>query len=230
MIYCFVNIIQGNMPNLLKYIKICLAKEIWKNHNHHNGTFLNECNYTNLFIERIKKNNLISVGKMTYGGLNVYSSNCEDEKLVIGDYCSIASNAIFILSGEHPYSCASTYPFKVKCFNHKYEATSKGPIIVEDDVWIGDRAMILSGVHIHQGAIVAAGSIVVKDVEAYSIVGGVPARHIKYRFSQAIITQLKKIDWGKIEVNNEIENILTTDITEKNVKHIVDQLQKQVKK
>ena len=213
------------MSHLLKMLKTRFAKEIWKKHNQHNRTFLNEGNYTDYYIKRIKENDLISVGNMTYGGLNVYSSNNENEKLVIGNYCSIASTSSFILSGEHYYSYISTYPFKVKCFNHLTEAICKGPIIIEDDVWIGDRAMILSGVHIHQGAIIAAGSVVVNDVDEYSIVGGVPAKHIKYRFSPYVIEQLRNLRWEKIVIKKEMEDLLSTKITEDNVMDIMINLQ-----
>ena len=76
------------------------------------------------------------------------------------------------------------------------EALSKGDIIVEDDVWIGQGATIMSGVHIGQGAVIGAGSIVNKDIEAYSVVAGVPAKLIKMRFPPNIITKLLEIDYS----------------------------------
>lgn len=82
--------------------------------------------------------------------------------------------------------------------NEKQEGVSKGNIIVDDDVWIGFRSTILSGVHIGQGAIVAAGSVVTKDVPPYAIVGGVPAKVLKYRFSHELIAELLKVDYGKL--------------------------------
>ena len=78
------------------------------------------------------------------------------------------------------------------------EATSKGDIIVDDDVWIGQRALIMSGVHIGQGAIIASGAVVTKDVPPYAIVGGVPARIIRFRFSEKIIKELLKIDYSML--------------------------------
>lgn len=72
----------------------------------------------------------------------------------------------------------------------KHEATSKGDIVVKDDVWIGYGSIILSGVHIGQGAVIAAGSVVSHDVPPYAIVGGVPARLIKYRFSEEMTKKL----------------------------------------
>ena len=87
------------------------------------------------------------------------------------------------------------------------EAISKGDIIVDDDVWIGYGATILSGVHIGQGAVVAAGAVVTKDAPPYAIVGGVPARVIKYRFSPEVIEQLLKLDYSKLTDNMIRERI-----------------------
>ena len=92
----------------------------------------------------------------------------------------------------------SSYPYRVWITNEKQEGVSKGNIIVDDDVWIGFRSTILSGVHIGQGAIVAAGSVVTKDVPPYAIVGGVPAKVIKYRFSPEMIEELLKVDYSKL--------------------------------
>ena len=78
------------------------------------------------------------------------------------------------------------------------EATSKGKIEISDDVWIGTNALILSGVHIGKGAVVAAGSVVTKDVPPFAIVGGVPAKVIKYRFPDDIIACLMKCDYSNI--------------------------------
>lgn len=78
------------------------------------------------------------------------------------------------------------------------DAFSKGDIIVDDDVWIGYGATIMSGVHIGQGAVVAAGAVVTKDVPPYAIVGGVPAKVIKYRFEPEMIEELLKVDYSKL--------------------------------
>lgn len=142
---------------------------------------------------------LIKCGKYSYGNPKIVKFNIENEKLEIGNYVSIADNVTFILSGNHYIDTFTTYSFKVNCFSEKVEAWGKGPIKVCDDVWIGYGATILSGVTIGQGAIIAAGSVVVKDVEPYSVVGGNPAKLIKYRYSTEIIEEMKKIDFSKIE-------------------------------
>ncbi|XBB98971.1 CatB-related O-acetyltransferase [Streptococcus thermophilus] len=117
---------------------------------------------------------------------------------------------MFVLSGDHYTNHISSYPYRVWIMNEKKEGVSKGNIIVDDDVWIGFRSTILSGVHIGQGAIVAAGSVVTKDVPPYAIVGGVPAKVIKYRFSPEMITELLKVDYNQLTeelVKEHIEDL-----------------------
>lgn len=174
---------------MIRKIQAWVRKRIWRRNNRHNQTYIGEIAVTNN----------ISVGNGTYGVLNVLN-NSEKYKLQIGNYCSIADGVTFIVCSEHRMDTLSTYPFKVVCLQmQKYEAISKGDIIVEDDVWIGHGATILSGVHIGQGAVVAAGSVVTKDVPPYAIVGGVPAKIIKYRFPPELIEELLKIDYSKLD-------------------------------
>ena len=142
--------------------------------------------------------NVASVGKHTYGRINAITFNSEN-KLKIGSFCSIGPEVMFMLSGDHYTNRISTFPFKAKIVDHSMEGVSKGDIIVDDDVWIGYRSTILSGVHIGQGAVIAAGSIVSKDVPPYAIFGGVPAKLIKYRFSDDIIEFLTNLDYNMLD-------------------------------
>ena len=156
----------------------------------------NKDNYT--VPQNIFEAELVEVGKASYGDLNIISF-ANNAKLIFGTFVSIAQEVSFILDAEHYTNHLSTYPFKVKYLGiEKQEAFSKGNIVVEDDVWIGYRSTIMSGVHIGKGAIIAAGSLVTKDVPAYAIVGGVPAKVIKYRFDNSICNILKKIDLSKL--------------------------------
>ena len=101
----------------------------------------------------------------------------------------------FLLGGNHQINTITTYPIhsmKYKACPNK-DALSKGSIVVEDGVWIGHSSIILSGVKIGKGAIVAAGSVVTKDIEAFSIYGGNPAKFITRRFSEDVITKLSTI-------------------------------------
>lgn len=152
-------------------------------------------------IERIK------VGKYSYGPIECYEWGDENEKLIIGNYVSMANGVKFILGGNHRYDIFSTYPFKVKFMGENREAYSNGAIIIEDDAWIGMDSKIMSGGRIGKGAIVAAGSIVSKDIEPYSIVGGSPAQIIKYRFNEEIRAKLINFEYEKIE-KELIEKIL----------------------
>jgi len=168
----------------------------------------------------------VTVGKGTYGPIKALYSNNPKEFLKIGNYCSIGSGTTFMLGSEHPYSYISTFPFKVKILNVEHEATTKGPIELCDDVWIGENVLILSGVRIGQGAVVAAGAIVTKEVPPYAIVGGNPARVIKYRFSEEVIKVLCRIDYEKLDATNIAANIevLYQNVDEGNVNDIVRKL------
>ena len=100
----------------------------------------------------------------------------------------------------------------VECFHEYSERFSKGNIEVDDDVWIGYGATIMSGAHIGQGAVVAAGAVVTKDVAPYAIVGGVPVKIIKYRFPEAMIEELLKIDYSKLTeeaIKSHIDELYT---------------------
>ena len=165
-------------------ITLILFKVKYRMHNRHNRT--NAKNFFDL--------SKVIVGKKTYGEINVSDCSLLNTKLKIGSYCSIAPGVWFLLGGEHNVNTISTYPFKVMCFGERREAGSKGDIVVKDDVWIGTNAIICSGVTIGQGAIVAAGSVVTKDVEPYAVVGGNPAKFIKYRLDENLRKKLEKID------------------------------------
>lgn len=165
-------------------IKLKLFQKKFRKLNNHNYVeIMNLCN-----LEKIK------IGKKSYGKINIIDYSNSNNMLKIGSYCSIAPNVRFLLGGEHKLDCISTYPFKVKVFGEKLEALSKGNIILEDDVWIGEGAIICSGITIGQGAVVAAGSVVTKDVEPYAVIGGNPAKVIKYRFNRNLIERLTKIN------------------------------------
>lgn len=172
-------------------------KKIWKEKNPNN-----EITPVNIFDFPIEK---VEIGKYSYGPIIVESWGSEEEKLKIGDFVSIAKGTKFLLGGNHEVETFTTFPFKVKFFGEKMEAKTKGPIIVEDDVWIGTDSIILSGITIGQGAIVGAGSVVTKDVPPYSIVGGNLAKILKYRYSQEIIERMLEIKWNTIDIEKIFE-------------------------
>ncbi len=125
------------------------------------------------------------------------------DKLQIGKFCSIACGAKFLFnSANHTLSSLSTYPFPLffeEWGLEKKDVTNawdnKGDIIIGNDVWIGYEAVILAGVTIGDGAIIGTRAVVTKDVPPYTIVGGVPAKPIKKRFSEETISALLEIQW-----------------------------------
>lgn len=217
--FAYLKIIYKKLKSILSRRKANWKKRntpevIWRKQNFNNYT--NITNNMYLF-------NSIAVGKGSYGDIKAIFSNELPVVLLIGNYVSIAIDVLFIPESEHGYRSLSTYPFKVLTCGEKYEALSKGSIIVEDDVWIGARAIILSGVRIGQGAVVAAGSVVTKDVEPYSIVAGNPAKHIKYRFAPEIVEKLKHLNIGMLTkdfVKDNI-NILYNSIDKSNVDDVL---------
>lgn len=179
-----------------EYIDIYLFRKKWREKNSHNTTIA--ANQFNMDV--------VEVGRETYGAIRVLNYGT-GQKLKIGNYCSLAQEVMFVLDADHYVDTISTFPFKVKIMGQPLEGVSKGDIIVEDDVWIGYRSTILSGVRIGQGAVVAAGAVVTKDVPPYAIVGGVPAKVLKYRFSNELIEELKQVDFSKLSKEDVEKNI-----------------------
>lgn len=169
-------------------------------------------NYHRLcFLKNVVKNPNIIVGDFTYyddfENVGNFEKNVKyhfdfiGDKLIIGKFCMIASDVKFIMNGaNHLTNALTTYPFAI--FGHGWEHAmegkqypQKGNITIGNDVWIGYNATIMAGVSIGDGAVVAANSTVVRDVEPYTIVGGNPAAEIKKRFSDDTIQRLLKLRW-----------------------------------
>lgn len=183
-----INLFNG----LRNYIRLHYFNKKWRKDNPQSDTVAK-----NVFSTKI-----VSIGKGTYGPLNVQSWGSKNENLQIGCYCSIATDVKFILGGNHNYSKITTFPYKVKALGATVEAESNGPIIVDSDVWIGEGVTVLSGVHICQGAIIGAGSVVSKNIPPYAIAVGNPVKIIKFRFDQALISELMRVDYSKIDMDS----------------------------
>lgn len=200
--------------SIITSLKFYIFSKRYRKLNKHNKTTIkNICNLKH-----------INVGKKTYGSIYLTDFSEFDNKLIIGSYCSIAPNVRFLLAGEHQIKSISTYPFKKIIFGMGNEAGSKGNIIIKDDVWIGEGAIICSGVTIEQGAIVAAGSVVTKNVEPYAIVGGNPAHFIKWRFDEECRKCLSEIDIIELFDTFTKEDIpmIYEDLSEGLLKKILD--------
>jgi len=193
------------IKRLYREIKIRLSQKIiclkYRLNNRHNQTYYNASTDVDFDISKIE------VGNYSYGTITVHDGARKDYKLKIGSYCSIAPGVQFLLSNEHNLETITTFPLKVMKLRMLPEALGKGDIVVEDDVWIGLNAIICSGVTIKRGAVIAAGAVVTKDVEPYAIVGGNPAKLIRYRFDEDIRTILEEIDLVSLLNKANTENI-----------------------
>ncbi len=154
----------------------------------------------------------------------LYHYEINHDRLIIGKFCSIACGARFILnSANHTLKSLSTYPFPLFFEEWGLDVSqiteawdNKGDIVIGNDVWIGYEAIILSGVTIGDGAIIASRAVVTEDVPPYTIVGGVPAKAIRKRFSEQTISHLLKIkwwDWTKERIAQNIDAIQSGNIT-----------------
>lgn len=161
----------------------------WRQKNEHNTTTVGRYSFP---ISKVK------VGNYSYGKLNILAWDTPGESLTIGNFCSIADNVTFVIGGEHDYSRFITFPYDAFFVSHRADVKAKGPTVIEDDVWIGANATIISGVKVGKGAIIAAGSTVTKDIPAYAIVGGNPAKVIKYRFQPDTIKKLIRLDYSTL--------------------------------
>jgi virginiamycin A acetyltransferase len=153
----------------------------------------------------------------------LYQYPINNDKLIIGKFCSIACKAKFLMtSGNHTMKSLSTYTFPI--FYEEWGLDirritdawdNKGDIVIGNDVWIGYDAIIMSGVKIGDGAIIGTRAVVTNDVPPYTIVGGIPAKVIKKRFSDDIILKLLKIkwwDWSYEKIQTNIQFIQSGNI------------------
>lgn len=145
------------------------------------------------------------------------------DRLIIGKFCAIARGVEFIMNGaNHLMNSVTTYPFNImgggweKCTPTLSDLPFKGDTVVGNDVWIGQHAAILPGVHIGDGAIIAANAVVTKDVPAYHIVGGNPAKIIRKRFDDALIDKLLTLkwwDWPAERIFTKLEILCSADLS-----------------
>ncbi|MFM9975809.1 MAG: CatB-related O-acetyltransferase [Beijerinckiaceae bacterium] len=140
------------------------------------------------------------IGEFTYGLPSVRFPGC-GARLSIGRYGSIADKVEIMLGGNHDAGLISTYPFGAlpdlwpEARDHPYRSITNGDVVIGHDVWIGTGAIIMSGVTIGHGAVLAARAVITKDVDAYAIVGGNPAKTIRYRFDPTTISKLLASRW-----------------------------------
>jgi len=211
-----ISIVRVFGASLIRKIELANLKVEWAKRN------LNNCTTPVKYFPI----DLVTIGDHSYGPIDIYTYFTKGEGLQIGKYCSIAKDVKFILGGNHSTYNLMTFPIKNKFIDKNInESITKGKIVLEDDVWIGVGAIILSGVHIGQGCVIAAGSVVTKSFPKYSIIGGNPAKLIKMRFEENIVSMLYQFDLkiGSLNPNLIIENIdwLSCPLTEDAVRKLI---------
>lgn len=156
----------------------------------------------------------VRVGSHSYfnGGVRVHRYHeTIDGHVTVGRYCSIADDVEFFLGGNHHPEWVSTYPHHA----HPDEISSRGDIIIGNNVWIGRNAAVLSGVRVGDGAVIGAHALVTADVRPYAIVGGVPATEIRRRFDDDTIDALLDLrwwDWSDEKVREFASLLQSTDV------------------
>lgn len=180
-----------------------------------------------VYLDAVAKNPNITVGPYTmyndfandpvdFEKNNVlYHYPINKDRLIVGKFCSIACGAKFIFtSANHRMGSLSTYPFPL--FFEEWELPisevttawdNKGDIVIGNDVWIGYEAVIMSGVRIGDGAVIGTRAVVTKDVEPYTIVGGLPAKPIRKRFDPETIKRLELLKWWDLP-RNKVKELL----------------------
>ena len=184
------------------------------------------------FIKNTVRNPNIIVGDYTYYDDPLDAENFErnvlyhypfiDDKLIIGKFCAIATGAQFIMNGaNHKMSGISTYPFQIfgngweKVMPGEGDLPYKGDTVIGNDVWIGYEALIMPGVKVGNGAIIASRSVVTSDVPAYTVVGGNPAKPVRARFAPEVVAQLESLAWwdqSPAWITAHLEQIVSEDV------------------
>jgi virginiamycin A acetyltransferase len=197
-----------------------------------NMLFFKKKKYSNHFLkdnlkEEIKKK-LSVVGKWSYGSPKIYRYNRKN-KIYIGNFCSIGPEVKFIIGGNHRTDWVTTSPLPDESFNFdntfanarkiKNFNISKGDLFIKNDVWIGAFSIILSGITLGNGCVIAAGSVVTKDVKPYTIVGGAPAKFLRSRFNKKQSKFLNESGWWDLE--DEKINFLSQYLLNKNVSEFI---------
>ncbi|GHT90740.1 acetyltransferase [Betaproteobacteria bacterium] len=157
------------------------------------------------------------IGLGTYGLPEVHDWN-EGSALVIGSYCAIAEHVHIFLGGQHRTDWVSSYPFPAfipEAAHIKDFGGTRGDVVIGSDVWLCSRCTILSGVRIGHGAVIASGAVVSRDVPAYAIMAGNPARRIRWRFDEATREALLKSawwEWPEAEIRQIVDKLCSSDI------------------
>lgn len=183
--------------------------------------WFNPHNQTRLYLadQIARRPGQIVIGAYTYGRPKVRFA-VSGSNLSIGRYCSIADGVEIMLGGNHRTEWVTTYPFPAlprlwpESVGLDGSHVSRGDIVIGHDVWLGSQSLILSGVTIGHGAVVAARAVVTKDVPPYAIVAGNPARVVRYRMSEERIAALLRSEWWLLP-ETEVRRLIPTLLSER---------------
>lgn len=182
-------------------------------------------NKTQIYTENLAYNMRENMLKYSYMGENCYIYHPETK---IGKYTSIAHNVI-IGAGQHPLHWLSTHPFAWQGYNfmlknkiNRINWQAYKPVIVGNDVWIGINTVIMDGVKIGDGAVIAANAVVTKDIPPYQVWGGVPAKFIKQRFDDTTIEELVSLKWW------DLDNEMLCDLPYNNIDECIKKIKERL--
>lgn len=201
----------------LKPILFCFWK--YKNFKYDLKIYNSNLSPRTILGKKTMVRNRTEVGNISLGDYSYISGpGSYIEEAVIGKYCSIARQVVIGVSG-HNYEWVTTSPIITSTeygfVDKSVPEPQKSIPIIGNDVWIGMNVIIMRGVNIGHGAVIAAGSVVTRDVAPYSIVGGVPAKHLRFRFTEKQIEELLKIkwwDWDESKIRTEIPLFYEIDL------------------
>ncbi|MGN6605809.1 MAG: CatB-related O-acetyltransferase [Jatrophihabitans sp.] len=168
-------------------------------------------------FRRLQKQGRVVYGSHSYGVPTLYEFDHDQTRLIVGNYCSIGGS--YLLGGQHAITHVTTFPLRINLglegAGEDGMPARRGDIVVGSDVWTGYGSWIMGGVTIGHGAVVATGSVVTKDVPPYAIVGGAPAKLIRYRHTEeqrAALLEIKWWDWSDEQVLAAVPYLANDDI------------------
>jgi acetyltransferase-like isoleucine patch superfamily enzyme len=170
-------------------------------------------------MNRLKRAGRISIGAHTYGVPILKDYVYDETKLIVGKYSALSETSIVMLGGEHAMDRVTTWPHRI-VWNMEGAGQDGIPVhtgdtVIGNDVWLTQRTFVRSGVRIGDGAVIAAGAVVTKDVPPYAIIAGNPGKVLRFRFTEeqrAALLEIKWWDWSDAEVRDAVPLLAGTDI------------------